>query len=77
MEKEKCEICDKIIDGDSVRFTQEELKKIGYKIPINHIPGEIIMDDISEKVKGKNSIIVGGSPCHCDKKINIALKRIK
>lgn len=77
MEKEKCEICDKMIDGDSVRIPQEKLKEIGYKIPINHIRGETLMDDIFEKVKGKVCIIVGGSPCYCDKKIKIALKIIE
>jgi site-specific DNA-cytosine methylase len=81
MEKEKCEICDKIIDGDSVRVSQKKLEEIGYEIPATHIQGEILMNDIfekvEEKVKGKVFIVVGGSPCHCYKKIKIALKRIK
>lgn len=77
MEKEQCEICDKIIDGDSVRIFQKQLEEIGYKIPANHIQDEILKNDIFEKVKGKVFITVGGSPCHCDKKIKIALKRIK
>ncbi len=75
MKKEKCEICDKIIDGDSIRVYQKQLEEIEYKIPISHIHGEILMNDISEKVKGKKFIMVGGSPCHCDKKVNIALKK--
>mgnify|MGYP001560767573 CR=1 FL=1 len=76
MEKEKCEICDKIVNDDSVLVSQERFEEIGYKIPISHIKGETEMVDIS-KVKGKPFVRVGGSPCHCDKKINIALKRIK
>lgn len=75
MEKEKCEICNKIIDGDSVLISQEKIEEIGYKIPVSHIKGETETEDIS-KVKGKPFVRIGGSPCHCDKKINIALKRI-
>ncbi|MBU3964838.1 hypothetical protein KKG29_00410 [Patescibacteria group bacterium] len=58
MEKGKCEICDKIIDGDSVRVSQKKLEEIGYKIPISHIQGETLMNDIPEKVKEKVSIIL-------------------
>ena len=75
MEKEKCEICNKIVNGDSVLIRQEIFEEIEYKIPINHIQGETEMEDISEKVKGKPFIRVGIF-CHCDKKIKIVLKRI-
>lgn len=77
MKKEKCEICDKTIDGDPVHVCQKQLEEIKYEIPTNHLPNEILTDDISEKVKGKVSVVVGGSPCYCNKKINIAINRIK
>ena len=75
MEKEKCEICGKIVDGDSVLISQERFEEIGYKIPISHIKGEMEMEDIS-KVKGKPFVRVG-IICHCDKRIKIAFKIIK
>ena len=76
MEKEKCEICNKIVNSDSVLIRQEIFEEIGYKIPISCIQGETEMVDISEKVKGKPFIKVG-IICHCDKKIKIALKKEK
>jgi len=76
MEKEKCEICNKIVNGDSVLISQEIFKQIGYKIPVSCIKGETEMEDISEKVKNKSFVRVG-IVCHCDKKIKIALKRMK
>ena len=76
MEKEKCEICDKIIDGDSVLISQDRFEEIGYKIPVSHIKGETETEDIS-KVKGKPFVRVGGFPCHCGKRVSIAIKRIK
>ena len=76
MEKEKCEICNKIVNGDSILISQVRFKEIGYKIPISYIQGETEMVDISEKVKGKPFVRVG-IICHCDKKIKIAFKRLK
>lgn len=59
MEKEKCEICNKMVNGDSVLIRQEIFEEIGYKIPISYIQGETEMVDISEKVKGKPFVRVG------------------
>lgn len=77
MEKEKCEICDKIVDGDSVLISQERLEEIRYEIPVSHIniKGETKMINIS-KVKG-NSFVRVGIVCGCDKRIKIALKNKK
>ena len=76
MEKEKCEICNKIVNGDFVLVRQEIFGEIGYKIPISCMQGETEMVDISEKVKGKPGVRVG-IVCHCDKKIKIAFKRVR
>jgi len=75
MEKEKCEICDRIVNGDSVLISQERFEEIGYKIPVSYIKGETEMEDIS-KVKGKPFVRVG-IICHCDKRIKIAFKIMK
>jgi len=76
MEKEKCEICNEIVNGDSVLIPQERFEEIGYKIPVSFIQGETEMEDISKRVKGKPFVRVG-CICHCDKKIEIALERLK
>lgn len=76
MEKEKCEICDKIVNGDSCPVPQVIFEKIGYQIPVSCVQGETEMVDVSEKVREKPFVTVGFF-CHCDKKIKIALKRMK
>ena len=72
----KCDICDKEVDQDYIRCFRNILEKIKYKIPTSFIKGEKGMIDISDKIKGKDSIIVG-KYCRCNKRINIALKKYK
>lgn len=73
-EKIKCTICGADIeDKDCKPFAEEIFRVIDYKIPHTCLPNEMIMDDVSEKVKGNFHIALNKE---CEKKVLIAVKYI-